>query len=72
MIALTSLHGDDGNALKHAGVQLGNINQLLATIINMPASLKNPNAWGMPSQERPLIYNGPCLCFITAAVANIS
>lgn len=44
MIALTSLCGDDGNALKHGGIQLENINLLLAAIINTLASVENLNA----------------------------
>ncbi len=41
MIVLTSLCGDDGNALKHGGIQLENMNLLLATIINTPPSAEN-------------------------------
>lgn len=41
MIVLTSLCGDDGNALKHGGIQLENINLLLATIINKQSSVEN-------------------------------
>lgn len=41
MIVLTSLYGDDGNALKHSGIQLENMNLLLATIINTPPSVEN-------------------------------
>lgn len=44
-----------------------------AAIINTPPSAENLKLKaGMPSQERPLIYSGVCVCFITAAVGNIS
>lgn len=44
-----------------------------AAIINTPPSAQNLKLKaGMPSQERPLIYSGACVCFITAAGGNIS
>lgn len=73
MMALTSRCGDDGNALKHSGIQLRNINLSLATVINIVPSAESRNAEGdVVCQERPVIYNGPCLCFITASVENNS
>lgn len=46
MIVLTSLCGDDGNALKHDGIQLGNMNVLPATTINTPPSAENLKSEG--------------------------
>lgn len=69
-MVLTSLCGDDGNALKHGAIQWENMNLLPATIINTPPSAENLKSGGMPSQERPVIYSSACLFFITAAVEN--
>lgn len=41
MIVLTSLCGDDENALKHDGIQLENMNVLPATISDTPPSAEN-------------------------------
>lgn len=46
MIVLTSLCGDDGNALKHGRIQLENMNLLPATIINTPPSAENLKSVG--------------------------
>lgn len=44
MMVLTSHCGDDGNALKHDGVQLENMNLLLDSIINTPTSAEHLKA----------------------------
>lgn len=46
MIVLTSLRGDDGNALKHDGIQLENANALSTTIINTLSSAGNLKSEG--------------------------